>query len=101
NSSQHCITHKHSPGLDGKQTVFGYVVKGMDVVNAIEKDDKIKEVNIIRIGKEAKKFTADKAYQKHLSEVEERAKRLKEEAEQRRKTLEENANRFEIGRAHV
>ena len=59
NGSQFFITHKATPWLNGKHTVFGRVVSGMNVVNAIRKGDKIISIAIIRKGKKAKKFKAD------------------------------------------
>lgn len=55
-SSQFFITHKATPWLDNRHAVFGKTVKGMDVVNAIRKGDKIKTVKIVRQGEKAKKF---------------------------------------------
>jgi peptidylprolyl isomerase len=61
NGSQFFITHKETPWLDGKHTVFGKVVQGQDVVNAIRQGDKIETVTIIRNGQAAAAFKADQA----------------------------------------
>ena len=61
NGSQFFITHVPTPWLDGKHTVFGHVVSGQDVVNAIKQGDSITSVEIIRIGSAAEAFKADQA----------------------------------------
>jgi peptidylprolyl isomerase len=61
NGSQFFITHVATPWLDGKHTVFGRVVQGQDVVNAIKQGDRIEKVTIIRNGQSAMAFKADQA----------------------------------------
>ena len=46
NGSQFFITHVATPWLDGKHTVFGKVVEGLDVVDAVRQGDAIKSVKI-------------------------------------------------------
>ena len=46
NGSQFFITHVATPWLNGKHTVFGKVVEGLDVVDSIGQGDKIKSLKI-------------------------------------------------------
>lgn len=62
NGSQFFITHVATPWLDQHHTIFGHVVTGQDVVNAVQQGDLIIKVKIIRKGKAAKKFKADKVF---------------------------------------
>ncbi|MDR0316625.1 MAG: peptidylprolyl isomerase [Treponema sp.] len=61
NGSQFFITHVATPHLDGKHTVFGRVVEGQNVVNAIRQGDRIRSITIIRNGPLATAFKADQA----------------------------------------
>jgi peptidylprolyl isomerase len=61
NGSQFFITHVPTPWLDGKHTVFGRVVQGQNVVNAVRQGDRITKVEIIRNGSQAAAFKADQA----------------------------------------
>jgi peptidylprolyl isomerase len=61
NGSQFFITHSAQPHLNGKHTVFGRVVEGQNVVNAIQQGDKITRITIIRNGPEAAAFKGDQA----------------------------------------
>lgn len=66
NGSQFFITHKDTAWLNGKHTVFGRVVEGMDVVHAIRQGDRIRSIKIQRVGAEAEAFSAD---QKHFEQL--------------------------------
>lgn len=46
NGSQFFITHVVTDYLDPKHTVFGQVVKGQDVVDAVQQGDKLESVTI-------------------------------------------------------
>jgi cyclophilin family peptidyl-prolyl cis-trans isomerase len=77
NGSQFFITHKATPWLDGKHTVFGHVVQGQDVVNAVQQNDAMTTVSILRVGRDAKVFNAQSAFDtKYLILKEEEKKRL-------------------------
>ena len=75
NSSQFFITHKDTPWLNGKHTIFGHVTEGMNVVNTIAQDDVIKKVTITRKGTLAKKFDAPKVFSDYFLNKMEDAKR--------------------------
>ena len=87
NGSQFYITHKETPWLDGKHTVFGHVVEGLNVVDSIANvevsneqmtknkplvDIKMNKVSIVRNGKAAKKFDAVQVFSDYFKEEEER-----------------------------
>jgi peptidylprolyl isomerase len=64
NGSQFFITHLPTPHLDGRHTVFGHVMRGMSVVNAIEIGDVIEKVVILRKGASAQDFDAAATFEK-------------------------------------
>lgn len=67
NGSQFFITHKETPWLDGKHTVFGEVIEGKQVVDSIIANDIIEKVTIVRKGANAKKFDAVKIFKDYFS----------------------------------
>lgn len=92
NGSQFFITHKATPHLDGRHTVFGHVTSGLDVVDKIVKDDVINTVKIIRIGKDAKKFNAEKVFTDYFAK---KAEADKIEAEKQKVAKEKALKEFE------
>ena len=66
NGSQFFITHKATPWLDGRHTIFGYVVEGQNVVDSIAQGDIMDKVTIRRVGRSAKKFDAPKVFKDQM-----------------------------------
>tara|TARA_R110002051_G_scaffold13435_1_gene44781 strand:- start:1893 stop:2825 length:933 start_codon:yes stop_codon:yes gene_type:complete len=75
NGSQFFITHIATNWLDGKHTVFGKVVEGQDVVDAVAQGDTIDSLEIIRVGADAEAWNAVEAFRTFEGS---RAKRIAE-----------------------
>lgn len=83
NGSQFFITHTATPWLDGKHTVFGKVVEGQEVVDAIAQDDVIETLVIERVGDAAQNWNAVEAFrifENARAKREEEAKKAAQEA---------------------
>ncbi|MBE0423702.1 MAG: peptidylprolyl isomerase [Lutibacter sp.] len=84
NGSQFFITHKETSWLDGKHSVFGNVVSGQAVVDSIKQNDTIRNIEIITIGKVAKKFDAQKEfssyYEKYQKDIKEKEQKIQQAA---------------------
>lgn len=93
NGSQFFITHAPTPHLNGRHTVFGKVVGGLEIVDSIANtktspgenrpvDDVVmSKVTIIRNGKEAKNFDAVKVLTAYFDEINKREEEAKKAAE--------------------
>ena len=88
NGSQFFITHKDTPWLNNKHSIFGHVIEGQKVVDAIAQNDVIEKVVIVRKGKLAKNFNAEKVFSEYMKIKPELDKK---EAEENRIKAEANA----------
>ena len=76
---------KKGTWLDGVHSVFGRVVRGQEVVNAIQQGDRIERVRILRVGAEAKDYRVDqerfdRLVREATAAQEQRAARQREQA---------------------
>jgi len=78
NGTQFFITHIPTDWLDGKHTVFGSVVEGQDVVDAVAQGDTMDSIEIIRQGADAEAWNAVEAFRTFEGS---RAKRIAAERE--------------------
>lgn len=106
NGSQFFITHVPTPWLDGKHSVFGHVVTGQEVVDAIEEGDSLVRIDIIRVGDKAKSFATDqKAFDALLTGIEERKDNAEKERIEKEQTIIKikwpNATRTDSGLMYI
>jgi peptidyl-prolyl cis-trans isomerase A (cyclophilin A) len=97
NGSQFFITHIPTNWLDGKHTVFGQVVEGQDLVDAVAQGDLIESVEIIRVGAEAEKWNAIEAFRTFEGSRAKREAEAKKEAEEVMEKLAAGFDKTESG----
>lgn len=97
NGSQFYITHVPTPWLDGKHTVFGHVVDGQDIVDAVAQGDILESVEIVRFGEDAEKWNAIEAFRNFEGSREKRINNAKMEAELKMEKLAAGFEKTESG----
>ncbi len=71
NGSQFFVTHTATPWLDGKHTVFGKVIEGIELVDAIAQGDTMDKVEIIRKGASAEAWDAAAVFSEMMNKQDE------------------------------
>ncbi|KJD35898.1 peptidylprolyl isomerase [Tamlana sedimentorum] len=97
NGSQFFITHVETPWLDNNHTVFGKVIEGQDVVDAIAQGDVIDTLEIVKVGAEAEAFNAIEAFRTFEGAREKREEAEKKAAEAELDKLATGFNKTESG----
>ena len=97
NGSQFFITHIETSWLDNKHTVFGKVVEGQKVVDAIAQGDKIDSLEIIRVGAEAEAYNAVESFRTFEGSREKRIAETAKAAEAELDKLAAGFNKTESG----
>ena len=101
NGSQFFITHKETPWLDGKHSVFGNVIEGMDVVNSIAQNDVMESVTITRKGSKAKSFDAIKVFSTEQIRLEKESEKKARYGAEQMKNLIKRATTTASGLSYV
>ncbi len=97
NGSQFFITHIPTDWLDNKHTVFGHVVEGQDIVDAVAQGDVLDTLEIIRVGEEAEKWNAIEAFRTFEGARQKRIAAEKEAAEAKMEQLGAGFDKTESG----
>lgn len=97
NGSQFYITHVPTSWLDNKHTVFGHVVEGQDIVDAVSQGDQLESIEIIRQGEEAKNWNAVEAFRTFEGSRAKREKKLMEASEAKMDELAAGFQKTESG----
>lgn len=115
NGSQFFITEVPTPWLDGRHTIFGQVIEGLDVIDSIAnvkkgpqdrpvEDVVINHVYIIKKGDKYKNYDGGKAFDQAKIKVEEKKKEARAKIDleiQRQKDLMARASKTDSGLMYV